>query len=79
MFLAEDALVEAYRMLKPGGRACFAAWGPFEQPYWSSTMGVVHRQIGGPVTAPDTISSSMRARKPFGSLRARRIQSPQRD
>jgi ubiquinone/menaquinone biosynthesis C-methylase UbiE len=52
MFLKEDALGEAYRVLKPGGRACFAAWGPFEQPYWSSTMGVVHRQIGGPVTAP---------------------------
>jgi ubiquinone/menaquinone biosynthesis C-methylase UbiE len=51
MFLEEDALGEAYRVLKPGGRACFA-WGPFEPPYWSSTMGVVHRQIGGPVTAP---------------------------
>ena len=52
MFLEQDALGEAYRVLKPGGRACFAAWGPFEQPYWSSTMGVVHRHIGGPVTAP---------------------------
>ncbi len=52
MFLEEEALSEAYRVLKPGGRACFAAWGPFEQPYWSSTMGVVHRHIGGPVTAP---------------------------
>jgi SAM-dependent methyltransferase len=52
MFLEEDALGETYRVLKPGGRACFAVWGPFEQPYWSSTMGIVHSHVRGPVTAP---------------------------
>jgi len=32
MFLDEDALREACRVLRPGSRACFLAWGPFEQP-----------------------------------------------
>ena len=42
-----NALAEIHRVLKPGGRCCFVAWGPFEQPYWSSTMGVVHAHVGG--------------------------------
>lgn len=49
---ADLALRETYRVLKPGGRACFLAWGPFEQPYWASTMGVVHKHVGGPIMAP---------------------------
>lgn len=49
----DEALQEAHRVLKPGGRACFLAWGPFEQPYWASTMGVVHRHVGGPLMAAD--------------------------
>ena len=49
MFFASDALREARRVLKPGARACFAAWGPFEQPYWSSMMGIVHKHVGGPL------------------------------
>lgn len=54
MFFADcdQALREARRVLKPGKRACFLAWGPFEQPYWSSTMGIVHRYIGGPLLDP---------------------------
>ena len=47
MFLGEDSLREACRVLRPGARACFLAWGPFEQPFWSSTMGVVHKHVGG--------------------------------
>ena len=35
------ALGELRRVLRPGARACFLAWGRFDQPYWSSTMGVV--------------------------------------
>lgn len=41
------------RVLRPSARACFLAWGPFDQPYWRSTMGVVHRHVGGPLLAPD--------------------------
>lgn len=43
------ALGEVGRVLRPGARACFAAWGPFEQPYWHATMGVVVKHVGGPV------------------------------
>jgi SAM-dependent methyltransferase len=49
---AKRALAELNRVLKPGGRACFLAWGPFEQPYWSSTIGVVVKHIGGAAIAP---------------------------
>jgi SAM-dependent methyltransferase len=47
------ALQELRRVLCPGARACFLAWGPFEQPYWQSMMGVVHRHVGGPLLKPD--------------------------
>jgi SAM-dependent methyltransferase len=50
---AELALRELWRVLRPGARACFLAWGPFEQPYWQSMMGVVHRNVGGPLLKPD--------------------------
>jgi ubiquinone/menaquinone biosynthesis C-methylase UbiE len=41
------ALTELRRVLKPGARACFAAWGPIEQPYWQSTMKIVHEHVRG--------------------------------
>jgi SAM-dependent methyltransferase len=47
------ALQELRRVLRPGARACFLAWGPFDQPYWQSMMGVVHRHVGGPLLQPD--------------------------
>jgi SAM-dependent methyltransferase len=47
------ALAEVRRVLRPGARACFLAWGSFDQPYWQSTMGVVHRHVGGPLLPPD--------------------------
>jgi len=48
----DGALRQLHRVLKPRARACFLAWGPFDQPYWSSTMGVVHKHVGGPLLAP---------------------------
>jgi len=46
------ALREMHRVMKPGGRVCFLAWGPFEQPFWSSMWGVVHKYAGGTLTPP---------------------------
>lgn len=46
------ALREVRRVLKPEARACFLAWGPFEQPYWQSMIGVVHRHAGGTLLEP---------------------------
>jgi ubiquinone/menaquinone biosynthesis C-methylase UbiE len=43
----KQALAELQRVLRPRARACFAAWGPFEQPYWQTTMKIVHRHAGG--------------------------------
>ena len=54
MFFREPelALRELRRVLRPVARACFLAWGPFDQPYWQSMMGVVHRRVGGPLLEP---------------------------
>jgi len=51
MFFAdtEHALRELHRVLKPKARACFAVWGSPEQPYFSTSIGIVHRHIGGPL------------------------------
>jgi len=49
---AQRALTELHRVLKPGTRACFAAWGPMEQPYWQTTMKIVHRYVGGTMLQP---------------------------
>lgn len=48
----DRALRELLRVLKPNGRACFLAWGPFDQAYWSSTMAIVHKHVGGSLMAP---------------------------
>jgi len=54
MFFPEvqRALHELLRVLKAGARACFAVWGPKEQPYFLASMGIVHRHIGGSLIAP---------------------------
>jgi SAM-dependent methyltransferase len=52
---ATKALKELRRILKPGARACFAVWGRFEQPYWQSTMKIVHRHAGGNLLPPGAL------------------------
>jgi SAM-dependent methyltransferase len=49
----EAALRELRRVLRPRARACFLVWGAFDQPYWQSMMGVVHRHVGGPLLEAD--------------------------
>jgi ubiquinone/menaquinone biosynthesis C-methylase UbiE len=48
----QRALAELRRVLKSGARACFAAWGPMEQPYWQTTLKIVHRHVGGAMLEP---------------------------
>jgi SAM-dependent methyltransferase len=54
MFFADcgKALRELHRVLKPGAQASFVVWGPFEQPYWSSMIGVVVKHVAGPALVP---------------------------
>ncbi len=54
MFFADIglALRELRRVLRPNARTALLAWGPFDQPYWQSMMGVVHRRVGGPLLSP---------------------------
>jgi len=50
---AGQALQEIRRVLRPGARACLAAWGAADQPYWRCTMGVVHHHVGGTMLESD--------------------------
>jgi ubiquinone/menaquinone biosynthesis C-methylase UbiE len=54
MFFSDPgrALGEMGRVLRPGGRAAIAAWGPFEQPYFEATAKVVMRYTGLPLPPP---------------------------
>ena len=54
MFFREPgaAMRELRRVLRVGARACFLVWGSFDQPYWKSTMGAVHRHVGGALLEP---------------------------
>jgi SAM-dependent methyltransferase len=55
MFFADQvkAFRECLRVLKPGGRVSFVAWGKREQPFLGSTMGVVMKYVDAPPPDPD--------------------------
>ncbi len=47
------ALRECFRVLKPGGRAAFVAWGKKEQPFFTTTAGIVLKHVPVPPPPPD--------------------------
>ena len=54
------ALAEMLRVLKPGGRAAFLAWGQFEQPFFESTVGIVLRLVSGTTISEETRAIDLR-------------------
>ena len=47
------ALRECFRVLKPGGRAAFVAWGIKEQPFFGTTAGILLKYVQAPPPDPD--------------------------
>ena len=56
MFFNDTGIVmsEALRVLKPGGRAAFLAWGRFEQPFFDATVASVLRLVRGAKMPPQS-------------------------
>jgi ubiquinone/menaquinone biosynthesis C-methylase UbiE len=53
------ALRECFRVLKPGGHAAFVAWGKKEQPFFTTTAGIVLKHVPVPPPPPDPDGPSM--------------------
>ncbi len=47
------ALRECFRVLKPGGRAAFVAWGKKEQPFFGTTAGILLKHVPVPPPPPE--------------------------
>ncbi len=50
------ALGEARRVLRPPGRIALLAWGPFDQPYFLTTIAIVRRHVTASTLQPDTLN-----------------------
>jgi len=53
------ALKECLRVVKPGGRVVFVAWGKKEQPFFTTTAGVVLKHLPAPPPPPDPDAPSL--------------------
>jgi ubiquinone/menaquinone biosynthesis C-methylase UbiE len=53
------ALRECLRVLKPGGRAVFVAWGKKDQPFFTTTAGVILKHVPVPPPPPDPDGPSL--------------------
>ena len=53
------ALRECLRVLKPGGRAVFVAWGKKEQPFFTTTAGIILKRVPVPPPPPDLDGPSL--------------------
>ena len=53
------ALRECLRVLKPGGRAAFVAWGKKEQPFFTTTAGIILKRVPVPPPPPDPDGPSL--------------------
>jgi SAM-dependent methyltransferase len=55
MFFPEQvkAFRECRRVLKPGGRVAFVAWGKREQPFLTTTIGILMKYVDAPIPDPD--------------------------
>jgi SAM-dependent methyltransferase len=52
-------LGECFRVLKPGGRATFVAWGKAGQPFFTTTAGILLKHVPVPPPPPDPDGPSM--------------------
>jgi ubiquinone/menaquinone biosynthesis C-methylase UbiE len=53
------ALRECLRVLKPGGRAAFVAWGKIAQPFFTTTAGILLKHVPSPPPPPDPEGPSL--------------------
>lgn len=53
------ALRECLRVLKPGGRVAFVAWGKMAQPFFTTTAGILLKHVPVPPPPPDPEGPSL--------------------